>query len=151
MHEFEIIEHTAEVGILAHGRTLDEVFAHAATGMFALLVDLDQVREAEARPVEVAAEGLESLLVDWLNELVFIFDVEQRLFRRFEVSVSPQPAAPAQASAEPTAWRLVARAYGERVDAQRHLLGAQIKAATYYLARVWPEQGLWHARVIFDV
>ncbi|HEY8477001.1 MAG TPA: archease, partial [Chloroflexota bacterium] len=156
---FETFEHTADVGLLAHGRTLADVFAHAAQGMFALLVDLDAVRETESRQVEVADDDLASLLVAWLNELLFLFDVEHLLFRRFAVSLAErggdaladQRGAGSPEGEGASRWRLTARAYGERVDPRRHLLGTHIKAATYHQAEVWQEQGAWHARVILDV
>jgi len=44
---FEILEHTADAGVVARGRTLAEAFVHAAEGMFSIMVDLDGVREVE--------------------------------------------------------------------------------------------------------
>jgi len=81
---FEILEHTADAGIVAHGRTMAEAFAHAAEGMYALMVDLDGIREIETREVTVQAPDLHNLLTGWLLELLFLTETEGLVFRRFE-------------------------------------------------------------------
>jgi len=73
---FEILEHTADIGIVARGKNLAEVFAQAAKGMFSLITDLNTVEERVERRVKVEAPDIESLLVAWLNELVYLFDTK---------------------------------------------------------------------------
>jgi SHS2 domain-containing protein len=76
MKRYELIEHTADMGLKAYGRTLAEAFANAAYGMFAIIAELDEVKEVETRRVEVDADDAESLLFEWLNSLLYYFDVE---------------------------------------------------------------------------
>ena len=83
---FDILDHTADIGIIAYGVDLKQTFANAATGLFSLITDLDKVVEVTYRDIELTAPDMESLLVDWLNELVYIFDVENMLFKRFDIS-----------------------------------------------------------------
>lgn len=137
MDEFEVIEHTADTGILAHGATQEEAFVNAARGMFSLMTDLDQIGEVEAREIEVQAPDQELLLAEWLSELLFLFDVEHLLFRRFQVEF------PAQGQLRGKAW-------GERIDPQRHRIGMGIKAVTHHMLQVEREDG-YRASVIFDV
>ncbi|MEK7681914.1 MAG: archease, partial [Chloroflexota bacterium] len=82
---FDILEHTGEAGIVAHGATLAEAFANAAQGLTATMTDLDAVRERETREVAAEAPDREALLVEFLNELVFLFDTQGFLARRAEV------------------------------------------------------------------
>ena len=84
--DFEIIEHTADVGIKAYGTDMKEAFVNAARGLFSLITELDDVEEIEYRDVEVTAPDQESLLVEWLNELIYLFDVENIIFRRFDIT-----------------------------------------------------------------
>lgn len=137
MGRFEVIDTTADVGIVAHGESMAEAFAAAAEGMFSLISDLDGVQEALSRTISLEADDLEELLVAWLSELLFIFDVENLLFRRFEVEVQ--------------GLRLRAVAFGEEVDRARHHVYIGIKAVTYHLLEVAPEDGGWRARAIFDI
>ena len=74
--DFEVMDHTADVGIIAYGADMKEAFANAARGLFSLITELDDVEEAEFRDIEVSAPDQESLLVGWLNELIYLFDTE---------------------------------------------------------------------------
>ena len=134
---FEVMEHTGEAGIVAHGATLAEAFANAAQGLTATMTDLDAVRERETREVAVEAPDREALLVEFLNELVFLFDTQGFLVRRAEVL-------------EMDATHLRARCHGEKADRARHDIRAAVKAATYHMLLV--EDGPpARVRVIFDV
>lgn len=138
MKRFDVIEHTADTGIVAYGADLKEAFANAACAMFSLMADLERVEERICRQIEVKAEDRESLVVSWLNELLYLLDVERIVFRRFEV-------------AELSDTWLKAAGYGEELDAARHDLKSGIKAATYHMLRVAQEDGHYSIRVIFDV
>ena len=137
MKKFDIVEHTADTGIIAYGTDMPEAFANAAYGMFSLMADLRQVREETSRYVEAEAGDRESLVVSWLNELLYIFDVERIIFRRFDVL-------------EITNTRLKADAYGEKVDPSRHKLRGGVKAATYHTLKVAERRERYSIRVIFD-
>lgn len=136
MKRFDIIEHTADVGIVAYGADLKEAFANAAYAMFTLIADLEDVREEVCRQIDARAEDQESLLVSWLNELLYLFDVEGVIFKRFEII-------------ELGEISLQAEGYGEPIDTTRHSLKAGVKAATYHMLQVAKEDG-YSIRVIFD-
>jgi SHS2 domain-containing protein len=135
--DFEILDHTADVGIIAYGADLKQAFANAARALFSLITELDDVREVSRWDIEVEAGDIESLLVAWLNELVYRFDAEGILFRRFEVSQLGDA-------------HLRARGYGEKVDVSRHRLKLGVKAATYHMLKVEKNNG-YSVRVIFDI
>ncbi len=116
---FEVFDHTADVGVRAWGPDLAAAFAQTARGLFSLLVPLGAVRETTARAVAVAASDPESLLVAWLDELLFVFETEGLVFARFEVAL-------------PTPTTLTATAHGEPFDPARHHGGVVVKAATYH-------------------
>ncbi|MEK7817335.1 MAG: archease [Actinomycetota bacterium] len=138
MKTFELIEHTADIGIRAFGATEKETFQNAATGMFSLICDLATVTETEEFEIEVEAEDRETLLVEWLNELLYIYDSRRALLKRFEVI-------------ELEDTRLRGMAYGEPLDLHRHVLATDIKAVTYYMLKVKETPDGWVAEVIFDV
>ncbi len=137
MKKFDIIEHTADTGIVAYGAELEEAFANAAYAMFTLIADLEDVKEVVCRQIEVEAGDREDLLVSWLNELLYLFDVEGVIFRRFKIT-------------ELSGTSLKAEGYGELTDKARHSLKAGVKAATYHMLRVEKDNG-YSVRVIFDV
>ena len=133
-----MLEHTADAGIIARGGTLNELFANAALGMFSLMVDLGGVREREQRQIELTARDVQGLLVNWLSELLFYVDAEEILFSRFEID-------------ELSDTRLRARAWGERIDRDRHELHFGIKAVTRHMLEVVKESGRYRATVLFDI
>ena len=135
---YELLEHTADAGVVAHGGTLAEAFVGAAEGMYALMVDLDTVREREQRSIEVSSQDREGVLVAWLLELLFLTETEGLLFRRFEVEMLSGTA-------------LRGRAHGEPIDPDRHALGVAVKAVTYHLLEVAEEDGGYRVRAIFDI
>jgi SHS2 domain-containing protein len=134
---FEIWEHTADAGVVARGATLEEAFAHAAEGMYALMVDLSGVEEREARDIAVEGDDAEHLLVNWLLELLFLTDVEHLVFRRFDVVIGD--------------GRLRGRAHGEPLDPGRHTPGAAVKAVTRHGLEIARENGGYRVRVLFDL
>jgi SHS2 domain-containing protein len=132
--EFEILEHTADIGIIAYGENLREAFSSAAKGMFSLITDPGKVKEEEHREIELEAVDRESLLVAWLNELIYLFDAENMLFSSFDITRLSDT-------------RLKATARGEKADSSRHTIKMGIKAATYHMLEV-EENSI---RVLFDI
>ena len=135
---YEVFEHTADVGLHAYGNTLPELFIHAAEGMGSLMVPPEQVRVLVSREIDVEGHDLVSLLIAWLNELIFLFDTEYLLFREFEIETL-------------TETHLKGRASGEPYDAWRHGLSSAIKAVTWHEAAVKPGDDGYKARIIFDI
>ena len=132
---YEEIEHTADVGIRAYGRTLDEIFANAAEGMFSLIADLSKVRPVGEAEVRLTAEDIPTLLLRWLTELLYVHETDRLLFSSCEAKV--------------TGTSLVGRARGEAIDKSRHELKLAIKAVTRHRLTVDPAKGV--AEVIFDI
>ncbi|WP_052889039.1 archease [Thermogemmatispora carboxidivorans] len=137
---FEVFEHTADVGLQVYGRTLPELFIHAAEGMESLVVPLEQVEPRVSQEVEVEGDDLVSLLIAWLSRLIFLFDTEFLLFRQFEIEDFSE-----------TQLKMKARASGEPYDERRHELSSAIKAVTRHQAEVVPTADGYKARIIFDI
>ncbi len=132
---FELLEHTSEIGVLAHGRSLGEIFANAAYGMFSLMTDLARVRPRGEYQVRLRAPDPGTLMVDWLTHLLFLHETEDLYLSEFDVEVS-------DASLE-------AKVRGEKIDRRRHKPKIAVKAVTYHQLEVNPEKG--YARIIFDI
>ncbi len=124
------------MGLVAYGETLAEAFANAAFGMFSIIAELDAVGEVESRRVEISEDDMEGLLFEWLNSLLYYFDVEMLLFKRFDIMEFGE-------------GRLVAECLGEKYDASRHRLKTGVKSATYYMLEV--DRAKNRVQVIFDV
>ncbi len=135
---YEVFDHTADIGIHAFGHTLPELFIHAAQGMESLMVAPEQVCESVTREITVEGHDVVSLMIAWLNELVFLFDTEYLLLRTFEIHAFTETSLQGHASGEP-------------YDAQRHDLSSAIKAVTWHEASVERTNDGYKARIIFDI
>ncbi len=135
--EFEIIDHTADVGIRAYGADMNEAFANAAKALFSLITELEDVEEILHRDIELTAPDQESLLVGWLNELIYLFDAENIIFKRFDIT-------------QLSNTYLKARGYGHKVDSSKHRLKMGVKAATYHMLKIDKGNG-YKVQVLFDI
>jgi len=136
MKRFQLIEHTADTGLIAYGNNMAEAFANAAYGLFSIITELNRVRKAESRLVAVSAEDIDGLLFEWLNHLIYIFDVERLLFKRFDIT-------------EFTEHNLKATCWGEKYEPSRHRLKLGVKSAIYHMLKVDGNEN--KVQVIFDV
>ena len=135
---FEILDHTADIGLIVYGKDLRTLFENAGEAFFHLITDLKRVKQKEERQVELKGESLERLMVDWLNELLYLYDVESLLFKGFKVEVVGEGG-------------LRARVKGEPFQEGVHVIKTGVKAVTHHQIQVRRENGGWRARVILDL
>jgi len=138
MKKYELIDHTADIGIIAYGNTKEEAFEVAAEAMFDLICPLDKIEEKERFDIEVDAEDLESLLVTWLNELLYVFDVKKLIFKKFNVTLIGNN-------------QLISHCFGEKFDPKKHEIIREIKAVTYNLLKIENKDNQWMIQVVFDI
>jgi SHS2 domain-containing protein len=135
---FEILEHTADIGLRVRGATLADLFVNAALGLQSLALDMDQVEPSIPYPIDVTAEDLEALLVNWLNEIIYVLDGMHVALSRlyiFEISET----------------HVKGGGWGEPRYPQRHPPRLVVKAATYHQLKIDREPEGWTAEVFFDI
>ncbi len=136
--KFRQLFHTTDLALQIFGGSLEEIYENAGAAMTAAIVDRRYLRRRETRKISVAAPDREALLVEWLNRLLYLFDVEGFLGRDFRVmEMSPK--------------KMTVAARGDIYDPERHPGGTAIKAATYHRLKIAPKNGRWTARVILDL
>ena len=135
--KFEILDHTADTGIIAYGIDLKQAFENAALGMFSLITDLASIENDQVRRIDINAPDRDDLLVSWLNELIYLFDVHNLIFSKFNIIHLDENT-------------LSAFAHGEKVDLSRHEIRTGIKAATYHMLKI-DENDICRVQVLFDI
>lgn len=135
---FDYFEVTADVGLRAWGPTLEAAFRQTGLGLFALMVEPGSVGELESREVRAQGDTPETLLVNWLNDCLYLHDVEGFVARRIDFPIFE-------------ARRLHSALWGEDVDPRRHRLGTLVKAATYHELTIRQANGGWEIKVILDI
>jgi len=129
---FQLVEHTADVGLRVWGRSLEELFESAAKGMFSIIGAPEE--HGVERSIFLTADDLETLLVDWLSHLLFLHETRQETYDRFEVSIRP-------------CWTLRGAALGGPAGVH----GSEVKAVTYHGLKIDREGDLYTATIVFDV
>jgi SHS2 domain-containing protein len=139
---YEFVEGaTSDLAFVAHGPTIEAVFAAAAQALLAATVeDPESVERRERRCVTLEERDLELLLLRFLNELVYLRDAEELLLHADRISVTQNSGA-----------RLESELAGERIDPGRHALASDVKAATAHGLRVASTPEGWTAAVTLDV
>jgi SHS2 domain-containing protein len=140
MKKYEIFEHTADVGIRAFGKDLNEAFENAAVGMFSIITDVGKVEIIGEYRVVLEASDLEQLLVDWLSELLFIHSVKQVMFSNFRVEIEDLEGK----------WRLKGDASGENYDENKHHYHTEIKAVTHHILEI-KKNDVYRVQVLLDI
>lgn len=135
---FKVIDHTADIGIIAYGVDIEQLFSSAAYALFSLIVEPESITERLHSYIRVTAENSENLLVAWLNELIYLFDAEHLLFNRFQIENLNN-------------HRLTAICYGESIDPLKHRLKRYVKAATFHTLKIDSCASGYKAQVIFDI
>ncbi len=136
--KYRQLPHTADLAWRIRGGSLPELFENAAGALVATMTDRRYIRRLEKREIAVESPDREALLVDWLNHLLYLFDVAGFLGREFQVTAL-------------TDQRLQATAWGEVFDPERHPEKTAIKAATYHHLEIVPRGDGWQATVILDL
>ncbi len=136
--KYEIFEHTADVGIIVHGDTLEEMFEKAAYGMFDIIVHADRIEPVRKVKVSISSPTLEDLLVDWLSELLYVFSTELFVMNKFDVRIRKD-----------NSYSLNAVCWGENFKRRKHGIKTEIKAVTYHELEINVEKG--YLKVLFDI
>jgi SHS2 domain-containing protein len=135
---FEILEHPADIGFRVRGRTLAELFENAALAMLSIAGELENVRPVHPFPLTATGADAESLLVNWLSEVLWWSDGKQIVFRQFNVH-------------ELDSAHVRAEGWGEPRDPERHRAKLIVKAVTYHQLKLVQAPGGWLAEVFLDI
>jgi SHS2 domain-containing protein len=128
---------TADVAFEAYGETLEEAFGNAALAMFEVQTDTEKVKPAISKDVEIVSESKESLLFDWLSELLYLRDTQNMFFSKFEIKIEKN-----------NNFRLTGKIYGEKIEGRE--LRTEVKGVSYQMMKI-EEEPEFKIRVILDV
>ncbi|MCJ8499870.1 archease [Desulfatitalea alkaliphila] len=136
---YRLTDHTADLGMEIFGDNPTDLFANAARALFAeLLPGLGSVPRRHVHHIEVEGADPADLMVNWLRELLYLFNGEGQVLCRLEIR-------------ELTETELRAEVETGDFLPERHSVVQEIKAVTYHRIQVAPEGDGWRALVVFDV
>lgn len=119
MKKYEYFEATADIGLKAYGKDLNEAFENAGLAIFNIISDTSNIDASREIEFEVTSEDEVSLLYDYLEELLFYQEVEFMLFSEFHVEIDNN-------------FHLKAKIIGEEINWDKHERKTEIKAITFH-------------------
>ncbi len=138
MKRYEVIDHTADIGIKAYGKDLKSLFVNAAYAMFDILADVKKVRAKKKLTINLKAPNLEELFLSWLSELLYQYNSKKIIFKEFLID-------------KLTENLITAEVQGEKLDFKRHRLKTEIKAVTYHQMEIVKKPGEVTVKFILDI
>ncbi len=135
---YELLEHTADLGIRVWGKDQKDLFLNAAAGMYSLIADILKVMPKSYFEVKINAQDKDQLLKDWLSELLYYFNVKDTLLSKFEIEQIDDTS-------------IKSKVKGEKVNTAKHKLYHEVKAVTYHNLHIEEKKGLLTTEIIFDV
>lgn len=138
---FEFFDVTADVGFMAYGKTLEESFENSALAMFNVISNTETIGQTKSFEFSIESEDEISLLYDFLEELLFLHEVEFMLFSDFKVKITN----------EDQQYKLKAEIKGEEINWDIHERGCEVKAITFHQMNVSSEDGIYKTRAILDL
>jgi len=133
--DFEMLPHTADLKIRAYGKDLKELFCNAVKGMFKSITPIFDGERESVREFSVSSHDLESLLVDFLSEALYLSDVHNEAYLDARIT-------------EISEQKIVGTLVGTKV---KDFEAGEIKAVTHHGLRVKKEDDIWSAEILFDL
>ncbi|MBU3896524.1 MAG: archease [Nanoarchaeota archaeon] len=139
--KFKFIEHTADVGVEAYGKNIEETFANVALGLFEIMSNTKKIKDTKMYKIKIKSENIESLLYDFLEKFLIIHDIENAVFTRVDV----------KKITEKDGFVLEAIAFGEEFNPKKHESRSGVKAVTYMNMSIKKENNKYRINVILDI
>lgn len=125
---YKMLEHESEIGIEACGNNREESFSEASKGLYSIMTDIKRIRRIKSVEFSCKSEKVDELLIECLNELVYITSTGNMLFSDFEYHII---------KSDDNVYEAICSAYGEEIDFSRHVMHVEVKAVTYSGLKVW--------------
>lgn len=141
-YDFEFVDDVsiADAAFRARGADLPELLGSCAAALFTIIADLNQIKPLITRKVQLSSADRETLLFDWLAELVYLKDVNRELYSSYNISIESDGK-----------LCLAAVIAGEAMDNARHRMRTDVKAVTYYRLKIEDTDSGLEAFVVLDL
>lgn len=134
--KYQYFDHTADLGIEIFGDSVITLFANTAYAIFETQI-IGDIKSKQNKLVELKAETLDDLLIDWCRELLYLFSVHHFIPGEYSIAIKNH--------------QLTARIKGELFDKNRHKIRIEIKNVTYHNFKIDVHGNKYKATIVFDV
>ncbi len=138
---FKYFETTADIGIEVYSDNLDDAFINSALATMNLITDIDKIKQVTARNITLEADDKESLLYDWITELLILLDSEFFIASNYRIDIKH----------EKNIYKLDATITGDNYDTTVYNYKTEVKAITYHNMLIEKNDSTHHIRFIVDL
>lgn len=139
--KYKILDKSGDIGIRVSGRRLNDALKNLAGATYDLITDIKKIKPVSQFRIKLSTDSMENLIVSFLNELIYNFEVRGFLGKKFEINLFKKL----------KTFSLKSVIYGEKFNALKHTKKFLLKAATYHDIKIENKNGKWTIQVIFDI
>jgi SHS2 domain-containing protein len=136
--KYRLTTRQSELAVKVTGGSQADLFANSAFALFDVISDVEKIEIKERLPLEVEGADRDDLLVNWMRELLYLYQGSGYLLKEFVIR-------------EVKDTSLKAEVCGEKVDPDRHEIKQEIAAVAYNQSRMTKTGNQWTAKLIFEV
>ncbi len=136
--KYRILNRSSDLVIKVFGKTQAELFANSAFALFDLMTDVEKVQVRDHLPLEVEGVDRNDLMVNWMRELLYLFQGSGYLLRDFQIRDVKENYVRCEVS-------------GEKFDPDRHEIQRDIRSVAYHQSRMEKTGDQWTAQLIFEL
>lgn len=135
---YRILNRSSDLVIRVFGKSQAELFANSAFALFDLMTDMGRVEASEHLPLEVEGADRDDLMVNWMRELLYLFQGSGYLLKEFQIREVKDNYVRGEVS-------------GEKFDPDRHEIVREIRSVISHQSRMGTTGDQWTAQVIFEI
>ena len=136
--KYRLMTRQSELAVKVIGNSQADLFANSAFALFDVMTDVEKIEIKERLPLEVEGTDRDDLMVNWMRELLYLYQGSGYLLREFQVR-------------EVKDTLVKADVCGEKIDPDRHEIKKEVTAVPYHQSRMEKTGNQWTAQLIFEV
>jgi len=136
--KYRLTTRQSELAVKVTGGSQADLFANSAFALFDVISDMEKIEIKERMPLEVEGADRDDLLVNWMRELLYLYQGSGFLLKEFVIR-------------EVKDTSVKAEVCGEKIDPDRHEIKQEIAAVAYHQSRMTKTGNQWTAQLIFEI
>ncbi len=136
--KYRLMTRQSALAVKVVGNSQADLFANSAFALFDVMTDVDKIEIKEHLPLEVEGVDRDDLMVNWMRELLYLYQGSGYLLREFQVR-------------EVKDTLVKADVCGEKIDPDRHEIKKEVAAVAYHQSRIEKTGNQWTAQLVFEV
>jgi protein archease len=136
--KYRVTTRQSDLAVKVLGNSQADLFANSAFALFDVMTDVEKVAIQDRMPLEVEGADRDDLMVNWMRELLYLYQGSGYLLREFHIREAKETSVKAEVC-------------GEKIDPDRHEIKKEILAVAYHQSRMQKTGNQWTAQMIFEI